>query len=307
MKNKIILLVMLLSISIGMQASIKNATHTKYTTSYNKHFTFTEQGISFAIFQNGEFDFYINPRNSISFSGNVVDITFNSGYNYNAYVQYDDFGAVIQIENVPIYYDYYGRVSRIGNVPIYYRNYRAIRIGNLYIHYNRYGRYNHCTGYVNHYNRYNTQRLYYNYFTRPLFEFSIVSYKPYRNKYRPTRYKYYKNNGNNNKRYTRYNYSNNRRVATRKIPKKRNNTVSTTRRSTRANGVRYKTANNRRKATHNIRKSVKQAPIKSTKRQSVTKKRNVTKRKNQTQTATKRRAVKKVNQRKGNSKRRTRS
>ena len=57
-------------------------------------------------------------------NGSGVSISFNSGYNYNSFLQYDAFGAIIQIKHVPIYYDFYGRVSRIGNI---------------YINYNRHG------------------------------------------------------------------------------------------------------------------------------------------------------------------------
>ena len=48
-----------------------------------------------------------NSRLNVSINSPNVNISYNSGYDYNAYVQYDEFGAIIQIENVPIYYDYY--------------------------------------------------------------------------------------------------------------------------------------------------------------------------------------------------------
>jgi len=83
-----------------------------------------------------------------------VSLSFNTGHSYDAYVQYDDYGAVIQIENVPIYYDYYGRVIRAGNVRINYNNYgRISRVGGLYVYYNRYNNYSHYSGYINAYNR----------------------------------------------------------------------------------------------------------------------------------------------------------
>ena len=88
-----------------------------YNDGYGETFTFIERGITFSVFQNGEFDFYINPRNGINAGVNLgnVSISYNAGYNYDAYVQYDDYGAIIQIEDVPIYYDYYGRISKVGN------------------------------------------------------------------------------------------------------------------------------------------------------------------------------------------------
>ena len=60
-------------------------------------------------------------QNSVQFSNhNGINISFNTGYDYSAYIQYDHYGAVIQIENTPIYYDYYGRISQAGNVHVNY-------------------------------------------------------------------------------------------------------------------------------------------------------------------------------------------
>ena len=115
-----------------------------YNDGYGETFTFVESGITFSVFQNGEFDYYINPRNGLRAGVNVrgVSISYNSGYNYDAYVQYDDYGAIIQIEDVPIYYDHYGRISEAGNVRIRYNGNRLARVGGLYIHYNHYDKNN---------------------------------------------------------------------------------------------------------------------------------------------------------------------
>ena len=160
---------------------------------YGNPFIFEESGITFSVYPDGEFDFYLNDRVNVGADvriGNAA-ITFNSGYNYDPYVQYDDYGAVIQIENIPIYYDYYGRVNQIGDIPIYYRNGRVHRIGGLYAYYNSYGAFTHCTGYVNLYNRHYVYRPYYRYFARPAVGFCLVFNHPYRRYYRPARYTYY--------------------------------------------------------------------------------------------------------------------
>ena len=122
-------------------ANSEKETSNIYTyNNYGETFTFVEKGITFSIFQNGEFDFYINPRNGIHANIDLgrVSINYNSGYNYDAYVQYDDYGAIIQIENVPIYYDHYGRISQAGNVNIYYNSGRLVRVGGLRVFYNAY-------------------------------------------------------------------------------------------------------------------------------------------------------------------------
>ena len=211
MKNAIFLFVTFVLVSFGAMASTINANNTSYSyNEYGDSFTFVERGVTFAIFQNGEFDFYINPRNGlhVGYQGNGVDISFNSGYNYDAYIQYDNFGAIIQIENIYIDYDYYGRVNRIGNTHINYNNGRLVRLGGLRVYYDNYGYYSYCSGYINTYNRHYVYHPYHNYFSRPLFDFRIVSYKPYRHHYKPSRYTYYNDHSRNkyySKNYRNYN------------------------------------------------------------------------------------------------------
>ncbi len=155
---------------------------------YNNSFIFVEDGITFAVFPDGEFDFYIenNIRNY-----NGVSVTFNSGYDYSPYAQYDDYGAVIQVENIPIYYDFNGRVTQIGNVDISYNRGRVFRLGGMYVYYNNRGFYNYHTGYINVYNRYYNYAPFHAYFARPALGFCLVYSRPYRRYYAPIRYTYY--------------------------------------------------------------------------------------------------------------------
>jgi len=205
MKTKLLLIATFLFVGFGVQASAfetDNSSKNNYYNDYGDSFTFVERNVTFAIFQNGEFDFYINQRNQrtglgVNYQGNGVNISFNSGYDYGPYVQYDDYGAIIQVENIPIYYDYYGRVSRIGNTHISYDSGRLVRVGGLHVYYNRQGYYSHYSGYINNYNRAYVFHPYHNYFARPLFDFRIVSYNPYRSHYHPIRYTYYTDHSKN--------------------------------------------------------------------------------------------------------------
>ncbi len=181
---------------------------------YGDAFIFTERDVEFAIFPDGQFDFFYNPRrggSGFSISSPNVNISFNSGYNYNPYVQYDDFGAVIQIENIPIYYDYYGRIIQAGRVHIDYNHFGMVsRIGNLNLHYNPYNHYTHYTGYINRYNPYYVYRPWHNYYMRPHVQSVIVYHQPYRTYYHPNRIKYsqyknyYRKNHNNDFRRSYY-------------------------------------------------------------------------------------------------------
>ncbi|MGO3718393.1 MAG: hypothetical protein ACTJGD_03565 [Mesonia hippocampi] len=170
---------------------------------YSSAIIFTEQHIDFAIYPDGQFDFYIQnskPNAQLVINTPHVNISFNSGYNYNPYIQYDDFGAVIQIENVPVFYDYYGRVSRIGNIFIDYNLGRLQRVGNMYLVYNPAGIFMGYQGYINPYNRTYVYKPQHKHFRKPPVQHRIVYTRPYRSYYQPKRKsyksfkKYYKNN-----------------------------------------------------------------------------------------------------------------
>ena len=191
--KKVLLLITVLTFSIpNLQATpIKDKATPHTTHGQGESFIFREDGVTFAVYPDGEFDFYMDTRVNLEVSERIgnVGITFNSGYNYNPYLQYDAYGAVIQIEHIPIYYDYYGRVSQIGSIAIKYTNKRIHSIGGLYMHYK--GRVlSYCTGYINRYNRYYVYQPFHRYFVRPTVTFCNVSYTPYRRHYTPVQHVY---------------------------------------------------------------------------------------------------------------------
>lgn len=168
-------------------------------------FIFVENNVEFSVFPDGQFDFiYVGPQKgtNIIVSSPNLNVSFNSGYNYDAYVQYDMYGAVIQVENVPVYYDEYGRIIRAGNVDIRYNDRRIVNIGGLRIFYNNYGNFSHCSGYINAFNPYYVYHPWHAYYSRPLYTHVIVYDYPYRQYYKPVRYSYhdhvvyYKNRNN---------------------------------------------------------------------------------------------------------------
>lgn len=165
-----------------------------FSRGYGNSFIFVEDGIEFSIFRDGQFDFNIlrnNSRLNVSIGSPNVNISFNSGYNYNAYVQYDEYGAIIQIENTPIYYDYYGRVNQIGRVNISYNHYGHLnRVGGLHVYYNRNRSFSHYSGFINIYNRRYVYRPWHRYYRVPAYEHCVVYNRPYRKHYAPIRYAY---------------------------------------------------------------------------------------------------------------------
>ncbi len=199
----------LLFILAGIVLTVFTANASNFARGYGNSFIFVEDGIEFAVFPDGQFDFNVDgygPKFGAQANFSNVSISFNTGYNYNPYVQYDDYGAVVQIENTPIYYDYYGRIAQAGNVYISYNSFgRISRIGGLYVHYNRYNRYSYFTGFINLYNRYYVYRPWHDYYVIPAVNYCVVYNRPYRQYYQTVRHHYYAPYTNNYRSYSRIN------------------------------------------------------------------------------------------------------
>ncbi|WP_146090666.1 hypothetical protein [Aureitalea marina] len=161
---------------------------------YNRSYIFVEGGVEFAVYPDGQFDFaYVGGnrgRLNVDYYNSGLNISFNSGYNYDMYVQYDDYGAVIQVENIPIYYDHFGRIVRAGNVDIQYANRRIVRVGGMNIFYDRWGYFSYYTGYISPWYRFYIYRPWHVYYARPFYNSCIVYDYPYRRYYNPYRYEY---------------------------------------------------------------------------------------------------------------------
>lgn len=244
MKKLILLIVVLMFGTMRVQAIKFTSENVAAPLNYSNSFIFMENGITFSVYPDGEFDFFIDNRVNLGVGAQVrnVGITFNSGFNYNPFVQYDDFGAVIQVENTPIFYDYYGRVSQIGGVDVRYRNGLVRQLGGLNIFY-RGSVFNYTTGFINVYNRRYIARPWHRWFARPAVGFCNVWTSPYRRWYTPVRYTWHRPYRNNIRRaYAqigheyRYNrprraqiYRNDRRVSVRDNRELRNYSVRSNR------------------------------------------------------------------------------
>lgn len=191
---------------IGMANTQAETSQHKVTATvdfgYSNPFVFMENGVTFALYPDGELDFYISNRLQVNTGVPIVHsaITLNSGFNYSPFVQYDDFGAIIQVENIPVFYDYYGRVNRVGGIRVYYRNGLLYRLGGMRIYYDSRGYYNRHVGYINPYNGVYVYRPFHRYFIRPAAGFCMVYSNPYRRYYAPVRYTYYHPYRNNARR-----------------------------------------------------------------------------------------------------------
>lgn len=194
MKKLALLLIGLLTIGSTTYVAAETTNTIRRGSVYDgSKYIFVENGIEFSVFPDGEFDFFIPQYTdgiSVGVNAGPVGISFNTGFDYDPYVQYDDYGAVIQIENTPLFYDNFGRLVQAGDVRINYRNNRLVQVGGLFIHYNNFGVYSHYTGFINPYNRYYVYSPFHSYFYRPLFNRCLVYTTPYRRYYTPLRYNY---------------------------------------------------------------------------------------------------------------------
>ena len=121
-----------------------NETRTRF--SFDEPISFTERGIEFFVFPNGEFDFNTRPEDShgdyfYKGAGKKAEKRIERGgpVNFGTLIEQDDFGRVRRVGNTFINYDTRDRVSRIGTVYMRYNRFALTQIGGLQIEYNRFG------------------------------------------------------------------------------------------------------------------------------------------------------------------------
>lgn len=150
---------------------------TSFATPNNTPFIFIENGIEYAVFKNGDFDFNNIQSNStgVHINTSYINLSFNSGRNYAPNVYTNQYGVITRINNTNILYDYNGRVQRIGSILLKYNNYGYVHtIGNLNIRYS--GQNHYCTGNINRINT-NYNPIYKNYRSSKRFQIAKINNK----------------------------------------------------------------------------------------------------------------------------------
>lgn len=138
----------LLTVSVAKAQDRRSLTANVTTSRYNTNepISFTERGIEFFVFQNGDFDFNTRPNDSqgdyffrsAGKKGSNATSARGNG-NYGTLIEHDSFGRVRRVGNTFINYDSQDRVSRIGTVYMRYNRALLTQIGGLQIVYNRRG------------------------------------------------------------------------------------------------------------------------------------------------------------------------
>ena len=110
---------------------------------------FTERGVEFFVFPDGQFDFNTRPSTGgdqyYKFTrSSAVNRTYGAptnsrNENYSVKVEHDNMGRVRRIGNVMINYDANDRIKRVGSVYMTYNRYALEQVGGLQIIYNRRG------------------------------------------------------------------------------------------------------------------------------------------------------------------------
>lgn len=111
--------------------------------SFDEPISFTERGIEFFVFPNGDFDFNTRPSDShgeFYFRGAGKKGAVARGpINYGVLIEHDSFGRVRRVGNTFINYDINDRVTRIGTVYMKYNRFALTQVGGLRIVYDRRG------------------------------------------------------------------------------------------------------------------------------------------------------------------------
>ena len=118
---------------------------------YMEPFEFTERGVVFYVFPNGEFDFNTQPQYRRTRRGNShVNISYGAPRSYThaggIRIEHDHLGRIRRVGNVFMNYDRSGRIKRIGSVYMNYRYNLLRNIGGLHIYYNPHHRVIRTTG-----------------------------------------------------------------------------------------------------------------------------------------------------------------
>lgn len=149
--NKIILLVasLMLATTATKASEINNFSGLiKETTArfnQDEPIQFSERGIDFFVFPNGQFDFNTRPNDN---NGDYYfktagrrnqEVNNPQAQNYGVRIEQDNFGRIRRIGNTFINYDFQDRVARIGSIFLRYNRFALIQIGGLQLVYNRFG------------------------------------------------------------------------------------------------------------------------------------------------------------------------
>lgn len=129
----------------AQERRISNTSLSTTRFSFDEPISFTERGIEFFVFTNGDFDFNTRPDDSqgdhhYRLAGKrTSEVNRTNPVNFGVLIEHDSFGRVRRVGNTFINYDSRDRVSRIGSVYMRYNRFALTQVGGMRIVYNRRG------------------------------------------------------------------------------------------------------------------------------------------------------------------------
>jgi hypothetical protein len=131
--------------------------NTKTRFSFEEPIAFTERGIEFFVFPNGEFDFNTAATNNLRSRSGIRNNTYGAPgvgnlENQGVRIEHDATGKIRRIGNVFVNYDAQNRIKRVGSVYMTYNRFALTQIGGLRIFYSRGGQIINMSGNVKGYN-----------------------------------------------------------------------------------------------------------------------------------------------------------
>jgi hypothetical protein len=136
----------LLTTSVTIAQETRSFNHNTTTScNFDEPISFTERGIEFFVFTNGDFDFNTRPDDSqgahnYRLAGKrTSEVNRTNPVNLGVLIEHDSFGRVRRVGKTFINYDSRDRVSRIGSVYMRYNKFALTQVGGMRIVYNRRG------------------------------------------------------------------------------------------------------------------------------------------------------------------------
>jgi hypothetical protein len=154
-KITLLLAVLLLGNVVQAAEMINFSDNRRFPISLNdaEPIQFTERGIEFFIFPDGQFDFNTVPSQGENYyrtgrRDNNATYGSPNTINLGIRIEHDNFGRIRRIGNVFINYDFNDRIKRIGSVYMTYNRFALSQVGGLKIVYNRRGQIVNYIGFV---------------------------------------------------------------------------------------------------------------------------------------------------------------
>lgn len=155
MMNFFLILINLVLLNVSMITGSLADRNRGFDQKYTQPVAFTEQGIEFFVFPDGQMELNIPPSSVKMGEQKITEVylhedenlPYGNGQKFRpGYVKYNRLGQPVKVGPVKIEYHKNSKVARIGDILLNYQNGRLDQVGDLKIHYDRHGQIEKYTG-----------------------------------------------------------------------------------------------------------------------------------------------------------------